>query len=271
MKMKRFKLRRINLFPTLITVGNLLCGFGALTMAMGGRLERACYLVFAAMVFDLLDGQVARITGSVSAFGEEMDSLADLVSFGVAPATIATFVFRDAGFPSRFGWIIGALFLGCGALRLARYNVESAKVPKDRFSGIPIPGAAGCVASIVILRSDLLNAGWVLPFDFDPSLIATWLGWMLPYMMVALAVMMMSRLPYPHMGHKLFRGKRSFAYLLGLLLAMVLFFQHHAVMLALAFNGYMMVGPVTLLKAQLARARHREGPLEAPPGEETPE
>ncbi len=99
-KLKRFKLRRVNVFPTLITVGNLLCGFGALTLAATAvsregriewmRLEWACYLVLCAMVFDLLDGQVARMTGSTSRFGGELDSLADLVSFGVAPAMIAT-------------------------------------------------------------------------------------------------------------------------------------------------------------------------------------
>lgn len=271
MKLKRFKLKRVNVFPTLITLGNLLCGFGALSMAVTGRVELGCYLILCAMVFDLLDGQVARMTGSTSRFGGEMDSLADLVSFGVAPAMIAKFVFDQAGFPGRFGWIIGAFFVVCGALRLARYNVETAKVPKDRFSGLPIPGAAGCVVSMVILRSDLLNWTRAVPFDFDPGVIAPWLARMLPYLMVGLAVLMMSRLPYPHLGHRLFRGKRSFTHLVGLLLAMVLLCLHHEVMLTLAFNGYMIVGPAALLRAQLARARRRAPPVEAPPREETDE
>ncbi len=280
MKIRRFKLKRVNVFPTFITVGNLLCGFGALSLAATAmscegriewvRIEWASYLILCAMIFDLLDGQVARITGAVSRFGGEMDSLADLVSFGAAPAMVAKFLFDEAGFPSRFGWVIGALFVVCGALRLARYNVETAKLPKNRFSGLPIPGAAGCVASVVILRSDFLNWEWALPWGFDPSFLAPWLARMLPYLMIGLAVLMVSRLPYPHLGHKLFRGKRPFTYLVGLLLAMVLLCLHHEIMLCAAFNGYMLVGPMALLRRQLARARGRAPAIEARPGKETP-
>ncbi|HEX2758673.1 MAG TPA: CDP-diacylglycerol--serine O-phosphatidyltransferase, partial [Thermoanaerobaculia bacterium] len=132
--------RGVYVLPALFTAGNILCGYLSLDAAAQGAFEYAAKLVFLAAILDGLDGRVARLTGTTSAFGEQLDSLADVVSFGVAPAFLV-YRWGLSGF-GRAGLLVSFLFVVCGALRLARFNVQIHVVDKRWFVGLPIPSAA---------------------------------------------------------------------------------------------------------------------------------
>ncbi len=136
------------LLPNLFTLGNIFLGFYSIVSAIDGKDSQAAYLVIIAAFFDVFDGAIARVTNSTSKFGVEFDSLADLVSFGVAPGVLAyLWILKPLG---RVGWLGAFLFLVCGALRLARFNVQVKTVSSERFIGLPIPCAAGMLVSTVI-------------------------------------------------------------------------------------------------------------------------
>lgn len=142
----------IYMLPNMITLAALFGGFYAVVMAMNGRFDLATVGIFAAMVLDSLDGRVARLTNTQSAFGEQMDSLSDMVSFGAAPALIAyEWALRDVG---RWGWIAAFVYCACAALRLARFNVNSGVVDKRFFQGLPSPAAAALVAGFIWLSTE---------------------------------------------------------------------------------------------------------------------
>ena len=146
----------LNILPSLFTLGNLLCGFLALTNVVKGTdvayVTAAWWIVIAA-IFDALDGKIARLVGSSSDFGIEFDSLADLVSFGVAPAVlIHSYILADAG---PLGYILSFGFLAAGAIRLARYNVSAVEGRKSYFTGMPIPSAASILAALVLFSENV--------------------------------------------------------------------------------------------------------------------
>ncbi len=154
----------IYVLPNLFTLAALFGGFYAIVMAMNGRFEQAAIGVFCAMVLDSLDGRVARMTNTQSAFGEQMDSLSDMVSFGAAPALIAyVWALTSLG---RWGWIAAFVYCACAALRLARFNVNTAVVDKRFFQGLPSPAAAALVTGFIWLMTDAGVAGaqvrWVM-------------------------------------------------------------------------------------------------------------
>jgi CDP-diacylglycerol--serine O-phosphatidyltransferase len=142
----------IYVLPNLFTLAALFGGFYSIVMAMNGRFEQAAIGVFCAMVLDSLDGRVARMTNTQSAFGEQMDSLADMVSFGAAPALIA-YVWALTGL-GRWGWIAAFVYCACAALRLARFNVNTAVVDKRFFQGLPSPAAAALVIGFIWLMTE---------------------------------------------------------------------------------------------------------------------
>lgn len=146
---RRKGLRRgVSLLPSLFTVGNMFCGYACVAHAMHGELETGALFIGVAIVLDMLDGRIARLTGTTSAFGREFDSLADVVSFGMAPALL---VFRWGLEPlGRLGWAVGFVFVSAGAIRLARFNIQ-ANSDKRYFVGLPIPAAAAVPASTVYL------------------------------------------------------------------------------------------------------------------------
>ena len=155
---KRRLSMHIYLLPNLVTTGNVFFGFYAIIHSIKGDFVLAAYAIVAAAVFDLMDGRLARLTRSTSKFGAEYDSLCDLVSFGMAPAIL---LFQWALEPfGRLGWLACFFYLACGALRLARFNVQAGVVEKAYFQGLPIPMAAGIVASSVLAVRDL---------EVDPS------------------------------------------------------------------------------------------------------
>jgi CDP-diacylglycerol--serine O-phosphatidyltransferase len=256
----------IHPLPTLVTLGNLLCGFGSIILAMRAYNPPANFpnlampydclywsglLIFAAMVFDVLDGKVARWTKSASKFGMEMDSLCDVVSFGVAPAVLVKALIDQQlvmheSYPmlDRYIWSMLAVYVSCAALRLARYNVEAETGHRDFFFGMPSPGAAGCVASLAVLISrqrtsfgqnqeTLLDLSRYL---HGPVLAA------FPFIMLGLGILMVTRVHYPHVGDRLLRGRKSFLFILLLGIALIITLLHHEVALTLAFNGYMLFG-----------------------------
>ncbi|MGD8371100.1 MAG: CDP-diacylglycerol--serine O-phosphatidyltransferase [Syntrophobacterales bacterium] len=140
--------RGIYLLPNLFTTANLFCGFYGIVAAINHDFRTAAIAILVSCLFDILDGKVARLTRSNSRFGVEYDSLADLVAFGVAPAVL---VYLWALEPfGRLGWAAAFLFVACGALRLARFNVQANSAPKKYFVGLPIPGAASMVATTVL-------------------------------------------------------------------------------------------------------------------------
>jgi CDP-diacylglycerol---serine O-phosphatidyltransferase len=154
----------IYILPNLFTLAALFGGFYAIVMAMNGHFQESAIGVFCAMVLDSLDGRVARMTNTQSAFGEQMDSLSDMVSFGAAPALISyAWTLQSIG---RWGWIAAFVYCACAALRLARFNVNTGVVDKRYFQGLPSPAAAALVAGFIWLMNDLdvppANAKWVM-------------------------------------------------------------------------------------------------------------
>ena len=151
--------RGVFLLPSLFTVGNLFCGYACIVYSMTGRLETAAPFIGIAIILDMLDGRIARLTNSTSAFGVEFDSLADVVSFGAAPAVLAfTWGLSELG---QVGWAAGFIFLSAASIRLARFNTQHAsQVDKRYFIGMPTPAAAGVVAATVFAFPELPRGHW---------------------------------------------------------------------------------------------------------------
>ncbi|APW38209.1 CDP-diacylglycerol--serine O-phosphatidyltransferase [Rhodoferax koreense] len=153
----RKRRKGIYILPNLFTLAALFGGFYAVVMAVNGRFDLAAAGVFCAMVLDSLDGRIARMTNTQSAFGEQMDSLSDMVSFGAAPALIAyVWSLKELG---RWGWIAAFVYCACAALRLARFNVNTAVVDKRYFQGLPSPAAAALVAGFIWLMNEYEVSG----------------------------------------------------------------------------------------------------------------
>ena len=151
--------RGVYLLPNLVTTGGLFAGFYGIVSTMNGHYDLAAWFILISAIFDALDGKVARLTGTTSRFGVEYDSLVDLVSFGVAPGLLMySWALQSFG---KFGWLAAFLYVVCGALRLARFNVQANTVESRRFVGLPIPAAAGMVASCVLLFYHLGGSGTI--------------------------------------------------------------------------------------------------------------
>jgi CDP-diacylglycerol---serine O-phosphatidyltransferase len=152
--------RGLFVLPTLFTVGNLFCGYLSIWSSIRGTFEGAALLIILAAILDMLDGRVARLMNSASEFGEEYDSLADLVSFGVAPAVLA-YSWGLSEF-DRLGWMVSFLFVVCGSMRLARFNIQTHVTDKKYFIGLPIPAAAGTIAALVLATPErLVDRMWM--------------------------------------------------------------------------------------------------------------
>ncbi len=169
---RRFR-RGVYLLPSLFTMANLFCGYACVVLAMRGEFATAAAFIGLAIVLDMLDGRIARLTGSTSAFGVEFDSLADVVSFGVAPAIL---VFTWGLIPlGRLGWAVGFVFVAAAAVRLARFNIQSGSQDKRYFVGMPTPAAAGVPAATVFAYptgfSTSLEAALMLAIIIVPALL----------------------------------------------------------------------------------------------------
>lgn len=221
----------IFLFPSLLTTGNLFCGFFSLVLSIEHRYTEAALVIFLAMVMDLLDGRVARLMKATSQFGVEYDSLADVISFCVAPAFLLySFALHTLG---RAAWFGAFLFLVCGALRLARFNVQTASVDRRFFIGLSTPAAAGVVASTVILLEGQ-----------EPSRLVQVALAAATYL---LALLMVSTFRYWSFKEIDFARRRPVETLLVVVLAAMIVATMHEIFLFLVFGGYALSGPARRL------------------------
>ena len=224
-----------------LTLGNLLCGFAAILLAVKGyrqptflhavptEVAQAAWFIFVGMVMDGLDGRVARMTRADSAFGAELDSLADVVTFGLAPAVLAWVVGTHAGQPESLLWTAGALYAAATAIRLARYNVRHAsprRVKGPDFQGLPSPAAAGLVSGLLLLLE-------------SPAVERA--AFVLPGVLAVAGVLMVSNIPYLHLMNRIGkrRGPALVALGLGLAASLALY---PALTLSIAFLGYALSG-----------------------------
>ena len=245
----RKRRKGIYVLPNLFTLAALFGGFYAIVMAMNGQFDLAATGIFAAMVLDSLDGRVARMTGTQSAFGEQMDSLSDMVSFGAAPALLAyEWALRPLG---RWGWIAAFVYCACAALRLARFNVNTAVVDKRYFQGLPSPAAAALVAGFIWLTSAMLVSHREVPIfravisllSSDPIGRAD-LGWITFAVTLLAGLTMVTNLPY--YSFKDFGGRRSVPFVVLVLIALLfaVISIEPATMLFILFVGYGVSGYV---------------------------
>jgi len=237
-------MKRVGVFPTLVTAANGYCGILAIYKTLDGEFYQAAGLIILAMVFDVLDGKVARIAGTTSRFGAYLDSLSDAISFGAAPAVLAKATV-EAGSPVHYNPKLLALLTICFALfaimRLARYNVEHATGEgSDRggkgvsvFAGMPTPGAAGVVAGLVLLVHDPKA-----PFDYS------WVLAVLPVLCFVVGGLMITRVPYVHFSRLFLQGRRDFGYLFFLVVSVGLVVKFTEEAAAIGFVLYCLSGPV---------------------------
>ncbi len=277
---RRRRLRSIAGLPTLMTLGNLVCGFAAIhfglraMFAAGAGLDASAAatldsalvermlpsflaigagLIFAGMFFDMLDGVVARLANRVSTFGVQIDSLADVVTFGVAPAILLIALMMREWHGDevlvtplseqaigRAMWVSAAVYCMCAAVRLARFNVEQGRVEIShrRFRGLPSPGAAAMVASLITLYEHLHG-------DVAPAL-ATGLLMSLPGVALIAGLLMISRIPYRRIDEGLTR-RRPFEHLLGFVVLFVIFWSYKVQTIAFLCCLYAASGPVIWL------------------------
>lgn len=231
----RRRRRTIAVVPTLFTLGNVICGFFAIVVAARvgvpdlsvvepsdpTNIMLSAWLIFLAMAFDALDGQVARLSRTESDFGAQLDSLCDLVSFGVAPGFLLVKMVPGFTYEHReIVWIIAAAFVACAALRLARFSVETGdEDDHTSFHGLPSPAAAAVIASFAIMFHSLRvkhnHFVWAREMDLV-------LQMALPCLALLVALLMVSRIRYPHLMSRMLRGHHNFAHIVQLVFALVL-------------------------------------------------
>lgn len=241
--MRRRSRRGVYLLPSLLTIGNLLCGVYAIVAVYNNDYTRSAAAILVALILDGLDGAVARLTNSQSDFGVQLDSLADLVSFGVAPA-ILSYAWAIKPF-SQIGWLFGsiiptALFVSSGAFRLARFNVQTRNLDKRYFVGLPIPAAAAVIASFVLFirESPSLVA-------FHHELLSHRLTSALVVVTVyALSFLMVSRLRYRSPKGIEIKKRQPFTLLIGLTLVVLVIAAEPSLLVFCFFFCYALSGIV---------------------------
>jgi CDP-diacylglycerol--serine O-phosphatidyltransferase len=242
---RRHRVKYITVLPSLITILNGMFGFTAIVFASKGAeggvshfswFAVASYMVLLAMFADMLDGRLARMSQSTSSFGGQLDSLCDLVSFGIAPAFLmlklaesemALASVLSGGFLQRFIWLAAFVYISCAAIRLARFNVENDEneVAHMSFAGLPSPAAAGVIVSLVIFHQEQ-----------TPTL--SFLVYTLPFAALGTAILMVSRIRYPHLLNLYLKGKQPFSYLIRILLLLGLIVCLKQTALVVVFTTY---------------------------------
>ncbi len=248
---RRFR-RGIYLLPSMFTVANLFCGYACVVYAMRGDFQTAAALVGFAIILDMLDGRIARLTGTTSAFGLEFDSLADVVSFGLAPAalTFAWGLFQLG----RLGWLAGFLFVTAAALRLARFNIQSAAtLDKRYFVGMPSPAAAGVPAATVY--------AWPYPLSDYPQALLALAVMLLP------ALLMVSTIKFRSFKTINLGWRRSYLSLFVIAAGLALVATEPRITMVVLAYGYLLSAFVEMV---VVRLRRRGAPPPAPVAEQTP-
>ncbi|MHC4647750.1 MAG: CDP-alcohol phosphatidyltransferase family protein [Planctomycetota bacterium] len=261
---RRQRLKYITILPSLITILNGVCGFTAIVFgakAAGAHLGEISYLALAgymillAMVADMLDGRLARMSQSTSSFGGQLDSLCDMISFGAAPAFLMVKILEQklagltslnpalVNFLTRFIWLTAAAYISCAAIRLARFNVENAEDESAHmsFMGLPSPAAAGVIVSLVLFHQEALPE----ISDRNTYLYGICEGiiiWVLPLFTLGAAALMVSRIRYPHVLNQYLRGKKPLWHLIKALVYLGLVICYRQAALVLIFCGFALNG-----------------------------
>jgi CDP-diacylglycerol--serine O-phosphatidyltransferase len=261
---RRSRRRRVvTVLPSLLTLANAVCGFAAITYAakLGPEvasphdLYYAAILIFIAMVFDAVDGPVARMTKQTSDFGAELDSLADGISFGVAPAFLMLKCAQV--FHPRMLWVIAVLYMLCAVMRLARFNVtKDGSDEHSFFRGLPSPAAAGMVASLVLFTPRVVES---------PELAGSAEGWevllgtaaqnSLPIVTLVVACLMVSRIRYPHLVNQLIHNRHGFQHLVKLIFACVVVFAVRELAIPLILFYFVIAPPLRALWSRVVVRR----------------
>jgi CDP-diacylglycerol--serine O-phosphatidyltransferase len=222
----------VYILPNLFTTGNLFCGFWAIISVFQEKFLYAAIAILLASAFDILDGKVARLSGATSKFGIQYDSLADLVSFGIAPAVLAfSWALRPYG---RFGWLAAFLFVVCGALRLARFNVQTSSGEVKYFKGLPIPAAATMIALTILLYLRLIETGWVKDI-------------VILVMIYILAFLMVSNIRYFSFKEFDLSKRKPFSIFIFVVLSMIVIIMEPIIVLFGFVLLYIFSGPVNMV------------------------
>ncbi len=263
---RRKRKRRLTLavLPTLLTLGNGVCGLAAIAVALSDNLDWtdqtkllvAGILIFVGMVFDALDGSAARMTGQESQFGAQLDSNCDVITFGAAPAVIVWEINNGHALPLKLTWAIGVLFALCVIIRLARFNVETSEDDThEGFEGLPSPAAAGTLAAMVIAMPELASyadPSYPQRIQWLAETLLISLQYFIPALALALAYLMVSRFQYPHLVQQLIRGRRAPHQIGQALFVVIGALLLHWLALPLAFCYYAFASPA---RSWLARMR----------------
>ena len=251
-RMRKQRLKSIAILPSLITILNGVCGFAAIVFAGRSEFAKAGYMILLAMIADMLDGRVARMSKSTSSFGGQLDSLCDIISFGIAPAFLTLEILEYKlglvelpggveNFLLRFIWLVAAVYISCTAIRLARFNVENEEDESAHMSfiGLPTPAAAGVIVSLVIFHQETLleliqNTQSTPVLTFCENAIV----YILPFLLLGIAILMVSRIRYPHILNQYIKGKKPFAHFIRVLLALGLIIWSRQAALVLIFCGF---------------------------------
>ena len=224
--------RGVYILPNLFTTGSLFCGFYAIIAAFNENYLHAAVAIAIAVIFDGIDGKVARLTKTTSRFGVEYDSLSDLVAFGVAPAILVfAWALRPYG---KFGWLAAFLYVACGALRLARFNVQVDTVESRYFRGLPTPGAAGFIVATVFLLYRLDVQGEVTNL-------------FILLMIYLLAFLMVSNIRYPSFKNLELLRRKPFNTLVAVVLIIVVVVAEPGIVLFIFAAVYLLLGPVSFV------------------------
>ena len=271
-------IRTIAVLPTLLTLGNLVCGFFAIVVASrvgkpvpdpddatmllrigsdASDVMIGSWLIFLAMVFDSLDGYVARLARTSSDFGAQLDSLCDLVTFGVAPGFLLVKMCpRFAFMHSQAVWVIAAAYAACAALRLARFNVETGDEDEHtHFSGLPSPAAAAAIAGFGIMFYTLRQPENPLRYAAEIDVV---LQNILPFFGALLALLMVSRIRYPHVANQIFRGQKSFAHVVAVVFALVAVMVIRGYSVPIICCAFVFYGPIHLVWEKVVQRRQQE-------------
>lgn len=249
-------MKKVYLLPNLFTTGSLFCGMLGVTMILQGRLSDACWFILASALLDAFDGKIARLTRTESAFGVNYDSLADLVAFGVAPAMLM-FNILCVGGNVKIASGVTTMYATCGALRLARFNVQRTREEKREFTGLPIPAAGVMVVSTYMVYERI---GWT------GDLTAT----LLSFMIVILSCLMVTKIPYPSHKNLDLERRKPFDYLVSIIVAVsiiIALLPYFAFLLFLASACYVTYGVGLAAIQRYRRTRSRDNAVGRAPGE----
>lgn len=208
--------------PNTFTALNMACGFIAIMLAMQTEFYKACLMIILGAIFDSVDGRVARLTGTQSAFGEQFDSMSDLISFGVSPALI--YYYRFLSGTGRLGMIVTFLFVLCGALRLARFNANIDKVSSNYFQGLPIPGAATAIVGYILIS-----------LEFPKYFVYNYVN--IPYIALY-SLLMISNVPFPSFKSSPWAKTHKKQILIMLLLLVMSIFVYEEIMIVAIITFY---------------------------------